>query len=75
MKLRHAVKRALSTVCFMTAGATLFSLPFSSARAEEYVVIDAAEAAKIGAAAGGDEIRHMGRQTLNLRHKGTSLDM
>ena len=25
--------------------------------------------------AGGDEIRHMGRQTLNLRHKGTSLDM
>ena len=25
--------------------------------------------------AGGDEIRYMGRQTLNLRHKGTSLDM
>ena len=24
---------------------------------------------------GGDEIRHMGWQTLNLRHKGTSLEV
>ena len=74
MKLRHAVKRALSTVCFMTAGATLFSLPFSSARAEEYVVIDAAEAAKIGAAAGGDEIRQIdnGDSTLDIVHLFTS---
>ena len=74
MKLRHAVKRALSTVCFMTAGATLFSLPFFSARAEEYVVIDAAEAAKIGAAAGGDEIRQIdnGDSTLDIVHLFTS---
>ena len=74
MKLRHAVKRALSTVCFMTAGATLFSLPFFSARAEEYVVIDAAEAAKIGAAAGGDEISQIdnGDSTLDIVHLFTS---
>ena len=74
MKLRHAVKRALSTVCFMTAGATLFSLPFFSARAEEYVVIDAAEAAQLGAAVGGDEIRKIdnGDATFDIVHLFTS---
>ena len=57
MKLRHAMKRALSTVGFMTVASAFVSLPFSFARAEEYVVIDAAEAAQLGAAVGGDEIR------------------
>ena len=56
MKLRHA-KRALSTVAFSTVASAFVSLPFSNACAEEYTVIDAAEAESLGAAVGGDEIR------------------
>lgn len=74
MKLRHAMKRALSTVGFMTVASAFVSLPFSFARAEEYVVIDAAEAAQLGAAMGGDEIRKIdnGDATFDIVHLFTS---
>ena len=69
MKLRHA-KRALSTVAFATVASAFVSLPFSNACAEEYTVIDEAEAAQLGAAAGGDEIRKidLGDYTYDIIH-------
>ena len=77
MKLRHA-KRALSTVAFATVASAFVSLPFSNACAEEYTVIDAAEAAQLaqlGAAAGGDEIRKIdnGDNTCDIIHIFTSV--
>ncbi len=51
------MKRALSTVSFLTAATAFVSLPFSDAHAEDYEVIDDDIAGELGGATGGDEIR------------------
>lgn len=74
MKLRHAMKRALSTVAFATAASAFVSLPFSNARAADYTVITEAEALALLGASGGDTIRKIdnGDGTHDMIHMFTN---
>ena len=53
------MKRALSTVGFMTAASAFVFLPHFSACAADYDVIDSDTAADMGGATGGDEVRYI----------------
>lgn len=73
MKLRHAIKEALSTVGFATAASAFVFLPTASARAD-YVVVTPEEAARLQVAVCGDEMRRVdnGDGTCDVIHVFTN---